>query len=152
MRSPAPTPAEARIDLHLHSRASTDTGSWFLNRAYMPESYTEPEAAYATAKARGMNLVALTDHNTISGALEIAHHPDVVVGVEVTATFPEDRVPVHVLDRERKLAYHGRIDDNHRDLSRVTSHDLRNALDALLAGNAPPVTLTTAFGCSIKWK
>ncbi len=97
MRSPAPTPTEARIDLHLHSRASTDTGSWFLNRAYMPESYTEPEAAYGTAKARGMDLVALTDHNTISGALEIAHHPDVVIGVEVTATFPEDRVPVHVL-------------------------------------------------------
>ncbi|MGE0028133.1 MAG: glycosyltransferase, partial [Thermoleophilia bacterium] len=97
MRSPAPTPAEARIDLHLHSRASTDTGSWFLNRAYMPESYTEPEAAYATAKERGMDLVALTDHNTISGALEIAHHPDVVIGVEVTAAFPEDRVPLHVL-------------------------------------------------------
>ncbi len=63
----------------------------------MPESFTEPEAAYATAKRRGMDLVTLTDHNTISGALEIAHHPDVLVGVEVTAEFPEDRVPVHVL-------------------------------------------------------
>ncbi len=99
MRSPAPAaaPRGARIDLHLHSRASTDTGSWFLNRAVLPESYTEPALAYAAAKRRGMDLVALTDHNTISGALEIAHHPDVLVGVEVTATFPEDRVPVHVL-------------------------------------------------------
>ena len=98
MRSPLPiTPRETRIDLHLHSRASTDTGSWFLNRAVLPESYTEPAHAYATAKRRGMDLVTLTDHNTISGALEIAHHPDVVVGVEVTTTFPDDRVPVHVL-------------------------------------------------------
>lgn len=59
---------------------------------------------------------------------------------------------VFVFDRERKLRYHGRIDDNHRDASRVTAHDLRNALDALLAGSTPPVTETTAFGCSVKWK
>ena len=99
MRPPIPSaPArECRIDLHLHSRASTDSGSWFLNRAVMPESFTEPAAAYAAAKRRGMDLVTLTDHNTIAGALEIAHHPDVIVGVEATAEFPEDRVPVHVL-------------------------------------------------------
>lgn len=59
---------------------------------------------------------------------------------------------VFVFDRERKLRYHGRIDDNHRDPSQVTSHDLRNALDALLAGKEPAVTRTTAFGCSVKWK
>jgi thiol-disulfide isomerase/thioredoxin len=59
---------------------------------------------------------------------------------------------VFVFDRERKLRYHGRIDDNHRDEARVTSRDLRNALDALLAGSDPPVAETTAFGCSVKWK
>lgn len=97
MRPPIEPGRVSRIDLHLHSRASTDTGSWFLNRVVMPESYTEPEAAYRLAKGRGMDFVALTDHNTISGALEIAHHPDVVVGVEVTVEFPEDKEPVHVL-------------------------------------------------------
>lgn len=59
---------------------------------------------------------------------------------------------VFVFDRERKLRYHGRIDDNHRDPTRVTASDLRNALDALSAGKEPPVAQTTAFGCSIKWK
>lgn len=59
---------------------------------------------------------------------------------------------VYVFDEARKLRYHGRIDDNHRDAARVTSHDLKNALDALLAGQAPPVPQTTAFGCSVKWK
>lgn len=58
----------------------------------------------------------------------------------------------YVFDEHRKLRYHGRIDDNHRDASRVTSHDLKNALDALLAGQDPPAPETTAFGCSIKWK
>jgi len=57
-----------------------------------------------------------------------------------------------VFDKERKLRYHGRIDDNHRDPSKVTTHDLKNALDALLAGKDAPVAETTAFGCSVKWK
>lgn len=59
---------------------------------------------------------------------------------------------VYVFDAEKKLRYHGRIDDNHRDASRVTSHDLTNALDALLDGKEPPAAQTTAFGCSVKWK
>jgi thiol-disulfide isomerase/thioredoxin len=59
---------------------------------------------------------------------------------------------LYVFDRERKLRYHGRIDDNHRDEAKVTSRDLENALDALLAGNEPPVAQTVAFGCSVKWK
>lgn len=59
---------------------------------------------------------------------------------------------VFVFDADRKLRYHGRIDDNHRDATKVKSHDLRNALDALLAGNDPPNAETTAFGCSVKWK
>jgi peroxiredoxin len=59
---------------------------------------------------------------------------------------------VFVFDRERRLRYHGRIDDNHRDPARVTSHDLRNALDALIDEKPVPIAETTAFGCSIKWK
>jgi glycosyltransferase involved in cell wall biosynthesis len=86
-----------RIDLHLHSRASTDTGSWILSRSLMPESFVDPADAYAACKRRGMDFVTLTDHNTIAGAMEIAHHPDVIVGVEITSYFPQDRVPMHVL-------------------------------------------------------
>jgi thiol-disulfide isomerase/thioredoxin len=51
-----------------------------------------------------------------------------------------------------QLRYHGRIDDNHRSERDVRAHDLRNALDALLSGNEPPVTETSAVGCSIKWR
>ena len=59
---------------------------------------------------------------------------------------------VFVFDRPRKLRYHGRIDDNHRDVARVTSHDLRDALEAFVGGREPPSAETPAFGCSIKWK
>lgn len=87
----------ALVDLHLHSRASTETGNWFLKNAVLPESYTDPEHAYRKAKDQGMDFVTLTDHDTIRGALEIAHHADAFVSVEATTRFPDDDTPLHVL-------------------------------------------------------
>ncbi len=55
-----------------------------------------------------------------------------------------------VFDQQRLLRYAGRIDNNER-LGKATVHDLRNALDALLAGKPVPVATTKTFGCSIKW-
>src|SRR5688572_12700605 len=57
---------------------------------------------------------------------------------------------VFIFDKARKLRFEGRIDDAERESS-ATSHDTRNALDALLAGKEPPVTTTRVFGCSVKW-
>jgi thiol-disulfide isomerase/thioredoxin len=54
-----------------------------------------------------------------------------------------------LFDAERKLQYVGRIDD--AEAKMVTSHDLRNAIDALLAGKAVRVATTRTFGCSTKW-
>jgi peroxiredoxin len=56
---------------------------------------------------------------------------------------------VYLFDQQRKLRYVGRIDDS--DVRTVTSHDARNALDALLAGKPVPVETTRVFGCSTKW-
>ena len=56
---------------------------------------------------------------------------------------------VFLFDAERKLHYHGRIDDS--DVKQVNSHDLRNAIDALLAGQPVPKETTKIFGCSTKW-
>jgi peroxiredoxin len=56
---------------------------------------------------------------------------------------------VYLFDQQRKLRYVGRIDDS--DVKTVTSHDTRNALDALLAGKPVPVETTRVFGCSTKW-
>ena len=55
---------------------------------------------------------------------------------------------VFVLDRERRLRYEGRFDDS-RLPGNVTSHDLPNALDDLLAGRDVRVTTTRPFGCSL---
>lgn len=55
-----------------------------------------------------------------------------------------------VFDAARKLRYVGAIDDSERP-DQVTKPHLRDALDALLAGRAPPVTRTKVIGCSVKW-
>lgn len=57
---------------------------------------------------------------------------------------------VFIFDQQRKLRYQGRIDDNERE-SLVKTRDARAALDALLAGKAPPAAQTKVFGCSTKW-
>ena len=57
-----------------------------------------------------------------------------------------------VLDAERKLVYEGRIDNNWKEPAAATSHDLHNALTALLNGQPVPVPQTGPMGCSIKWK
>jgi len=56
---------------------------------------------------------------------------------------------VYLFDQNRKLRYVGRIDDS--DVKEVTSHDTRNAIDALLAGKPVPAETTRTFGCSTKW-
>jgi peroxiredoxin len=56
---------------------------------------------------------------------------------------------VFLFDEARKLRYVGRIDDS--DVKTVTSHDARNAIEALLARKPVPVDRTRTFGCSTKW-
>ena len=63
---------------------------------FMRESYNTPERVYALAKARGMDLVAITDHDAIEGALQLAHHPDVIVGCEISANFPGTNIDAHI--------------------------------------------------------
>ena len=57
---------------------------------------------------------------------------------------------VFIFDAKRVLRFEGRIDDAERESS-ATRHETRDALDALLAGQEPPVTSTRVFGCSVKW-
>ncbi len=53
---------------------------------------------------------------------------------------------------ERTLQYTGRMDDNPRDAALARTHELRDAVEALLSDRVPPVTATNPIGCNIKWK
>ena len=68
------------------------------------------------------------------------------------AVLRSERTPeVFLFDRERRLVYHGAIDDN-RDETAVERNYLRDALEAVLAGREPPVAETPPVGCSVKYK
>jgi peroxiredoxin len=58
---------------------------------------------------------------------------------------------VFVLNKERKVAYAGAI-DNDMDESKAKKHYLRDAIDALLDGKEPPEKSVKPFGCSIKYE
>ena len=58
-----------------------------------------------------------------------------------------------VFDGDRRLAYRGQLDDARPGNGEpVTGHDLRAALDALLAGQPVAETQRPSMGCNIKWK
>lgn len=95
-----------KLDAHVHTHHSGMATVRLLSRL-LRESYNTPERVYRLAKARGMDLVAITDHNSIAGALMLADRPDVIVGCEVSARFPGEDVEAHigVLDiTEREFA------------------------------------------------
>ena len=72
---------------------------------------------------------------------------------EVALAYGALRTPhYYVFDQDRKLRYTGRMDDNPRNPGKETTHELRDAVDALLAGKKPPVELTNPIGCNVKWK
>jgi predicted metal-dependent phosphoesterase TrpH len=111
-----------KLDTHVHTWHSGTTSIRPL-RGVMRESYNTPERVYAAAKVRGMDLVVITDHDEISGALSLGEQPDVVVGCEVTGVFPNDGVCVH-------LNVFGLTPDTHREIQRLR-HDVRTLLPYL---------------------
>jgi predicted metal-dependent phosphoesterase TrpH len=87
-----------RADLHVHSWHSGYTGH--LRFLQARDCYSEPAAVYKTAKLRGMDLVTLTDHDTIDGCLEfLAANPDVndfFISEEIECRFSGTDLRVHI--------------------------------------------------------
>jgi len=58
-----------------------------------------------------------------------------------------------LFDAEHKLIYRGRLDASRpRSDAAVTGEDLRAALDAAVAGEAPSSTQYPSMGCNVKWR
>lgn len=66
---------------------------WF--ERFCRESYNDPEAVYQTLKRRGMDLVTVTDHDSIDAAEELRRYPDFFLSEEVTCTTPSN-TEIHV--------------------------------------------------------
>jgi peroxiredoxin len=109
-------------------------------------------------RARGVNVVGINSNVTESLEDIKRHISDnkfsfVVLrdtGNKVADMLDAQHTPeTFFLDSSDKLVYHGRIDNN-RNAEMVQSNDLRDAIDATLAGKPVAKTEAAAFGCSIK--
>jgi predicted metal-dependent phosphoesterase TrpH len=91
-------PPVLRADLHVHSYHSGHARHLPFLRTR--DCYSEPEAVYRTAKARGMDLVTITDHDSIAGCLEfLERHPgadDFFVSEEIECLFPGVPLKAHI--------------------------------------------------------
>jgi len=89
--------ATLRADLHVHTCHSKVCGT--LTFLKSRDCYSAPEDVYRVARARGMDLVAITDHDSIDGAVELLsarpERDDVIVGEEVSCRLPDGDVEVH---------------------------------------------------------
>lgn len=109
-------------------------------------------------KAKGVNVIGINSNSTEPSAEVKSHASE--KGLTFTILKDEGnkfadkvgatRTPeVYVLDPSNKLVYHGRI-DNSQKAEGITSSDLRDALDQMIAGKAVSKTGGAAFGCTIK--
>jgi thiol-disulfide isomerase/thioredoxin len=80
----------------------------------------------------------------------VCHDESQAVAKEYTAACTPD---FFLFDAGHRLAYRGQLDGS-RPSNTIANdgRDLRAAMNALLAGNAPAATQYPSIGCNIKWK
>ncbi len=124
--------------------------------------------------AKGIQLIAIAPNGpqaTSPGSLNFTDVDDSFESMKIHAEYRQFNFPhlydgetqsvahqygpkvtphIFIFDQNRQLRYEGRIDD-HLQEAKATTHDARDALDAMLAGRAVAVSHTPVFGCSTKW-
>jgi len=109
-------------------------------------------------KARGINVIGINSNVAESAAAVKAHAAQnnlTFIVLKDPANKVADRLGATVtpeayfLDANNKLIYRGRI-DNAKDPAQVNSSELRDAIEATLAGKPVAKTTASAFGCTIK--
>lgn len=102
------------------------------NPDYSEDNFENMKIEYDRRK---MNFPYLTDEiQSVARAYEAQCTPD-----------------IFVYDSDRKLAYHGRVDDNWKDPDKVSKQELAEAIEALLRGDRPSLEQHPSMGCSIKF-
>ena len=87
-----------KVDLHVHTAFSSFRHLKILRAR---DSYNEPQRVYDRCREVGCDYVAITDHDTIDGALDLLSRrpdlePTVIIGEEVETRFPETGQWAHV--------------------------------------------------------
>ena len=109
-----------RCDLHVHSLHS-GTLPVALLRHFFLESYSAPTDVYSVLRKRGMDLITLTDHDSITGAEELRRHPDFFISEEVTCTMPSG-TEAHVGVYDITERQHTEINRRRNDMIRLLAY------------------------------
>jgi peroxiredoxin len=149
-----------KVDLADLTKDSKYTVIMFIaTRCPVSNAYNERMASLATKySSKGVSFVGINS-NREEKVDEIADHSkdnkfsfpvlkdeaNLIADAYAAAVTPE----IFVVGKDKKLLYHGRIDDN-KNAEKVTTTDLSGALDMLLAGKQLTGEQYKAFGCSIK--
>jgi predicted metal-dependent phosphoesterase TrpH len=103
-----------KADLHCHSRYSGRVKH--LRFLCARDCYSQPLAVYRRAKQQGMDLVTITDHDSIDGCLEVLDRlgdvPDFMIGEEVTAQLPDFGHAIHI-------GVYGHSEAQHREIQKL---------------------------------
>jgi len=104
------------------------------------EDVNYPDDSFDNMKKRAteqkFNFLYLRDEDqSVAQAYDATHTPE-----------------IFLFEKDRKLVFHGKIDDNWQEPNKVQNHYLKNALDELLEGKEISVPETFTIGCTIKWK
>ncbi|MFL6286106.1 MAG: thioredoxin family protein [Pyrinomonadaceae bacterium] len=151
-------------DGHQHTLASLKGSKgtvviFMATQCPVSNAYNERmQKLYADYSARGVNVVGINS-NVRELAAEVKEHAAEKglkftilkdTGNSIADRFDAQYTPeAYLLDASGKLAYHGRI-DNSRNGDSITSTDLRDAVEAVLAGKPVERPEVKGFGCTIK--
>ncbi len=103
------------------------------DKKYPEDSFAEMKKR---AKEKGFNFPYLRDESQETArAYGATHTPQ-----------------IFLFDKNRRLRYEGKIDDNWQNPGLVKQKYLRDALEEILDGKEVSVPETFSIGCTIKWK
>ena len=119
------------------AQACKDRGIGFVGiNSNDPEVYPNDSFEHMQKRADGMGYPYLHD-----ATQDVAH----AYGAKRTPEF-------FLFNSDGVLVYRGRMDDSPKDPTKVTTQELSEAIEAMLAGSRPSVDQTESIGCSVKWK
>ena len=85
------------------------------------ESYNDPQAVYETLKQRGMDVVTVTDHDSIDAIEPLRNYPDFFLSEEVTCTTPSG-TEIHLGVYGIEERHHHELQRRRNDLLSLTSY------------------------------
>jgi len=131
-----------KCDLHVHTLHSGMCTVPVMDRICR-ESYNDPDEVYRILKGRGMNLVTVTDHDSIEASEGLRHYPDFFLSEEVScisASGTRLHVGVHDISERQHVELQRRRDDLSALLAYLDEHQLFFAVNHVFSSLTGPRT------------